>query len=103
MKLPVLRVFFDVLVDFVPMLDGAANERFGKDPGSGLLGSGRREFDFFPPGGRSFIFGEGGRALRVSKLVERLVHVGRWIQIVLKEKLHRAFARFTSSSHTNQR
>jgi len=67
MKLPVLRVLFDVLVDFVPMLDGAANQRFGKDPGGRLFGGGRREFDFFPPGGRSFIFREGGRALRVPK------------------------------------
>src|SRR6185503_2356479 len=55
------------------------------------------------PGGRSSFFRERGRALRVPKLVERLVHVGRRIQIVLKEELHRAFARFASSSHTNLR
>ena len=71
MKLPVLRVLFDVLVNRVAVLQGAPNQRVGEQARLGLLGGGRRQLDRLAPGGRTFIPGDGGCALRVPKFIER--------------------------------
>ena len=103
MQVPVLGVFFDLLVNTVAVLERAANERLGEQPHGGLLRGGRGQLDFFSPSGRAFVFRERGGLLRDPELIERLVQIAGRIQIVLKQELHGAFPRFTSSAHTAAR
>src|SRR2546430_2644086 len=103
MQVPVLGVLFDLLVNTVAVLERAANERLGKQPHNKLLRGGRKQLDFFSPGGRAFVFGERGGLLRNPELIERLVQIAKKIQIVLKQELHNAFPRFTSNAHTAAR
>ena len=62
--------------------------------------SGRRQFDGLPPVGRAFVSGDGGGALRIPKFVQRSLEVVGRVQIVLKQKLHGAFARLAAFSHS---
>jgi len=64
-----------------------------------LVHGGRRQFNRLTPGGRTFFFRDGCRALRLPKLVERFLQFLRRIQIVLKPELDSALARFTSFAH----
>jgi hypothetical protein len=69
MEIPVLRVFLDVLVNRVAVLQHAADQRVGEQARLGLLGGGRRQFDRLAPGGRAFFPGDGRRALRVPEFI----------------------------------
>src|ERR1019366_7770816 len=64
MELPILRVFFDVLVNRVAMLQGAANQRIGEQTHLGLPGGGWWQFDRLAPRRRAFFPADGLRALR---------------------------------------
>jgi len=52
-----------------------------------------------PPGGSCCLGIEGGGALRLPETIERRLEIGGRIQIVLKEKLHGAFARLAACAH----
>jgi hypothetical protein len=88
-----------VLVNRVAMLEHAADERLGEQPRLGLLGGGRRQLDLLSPMRRAFFLGDGGGALRIPEFIQRPLQILRRIQVVLKQKLHGAFARFASFAH----
>ena len=48
---------------------------------------------------RAFFVVDGGGALRVPEFVQRPLQILRRIQVVLKQELHRVFARFASFAH----
>ena len=89
----------DALVNCVAVLEDAADERVGEQARLGLLGGRRRQFDRLAPGRRAFFLGDGRGALRVPEFIQRPVQILRRIQIVLKQKLHGAFARFAAFAH----
>jgi hypothetical protein len=62
---------------FVAMLERAADERFGEQADLGFVGGGRRQFDLLAPGGRPFVIGNGGGALRVPEFIERPLEILR--------------------------
>ena len=99
MEVPVFCVLPDARVNFLAVPDDAANERVGKQPRLGLPGGRRRQFVGLAPRCRTFFLGDGRRALRVPEFIERPVQILRRIQIVLKQKLHGAFARFAAFAH----
>ena len=80
------------------MFHHAADEAVGKLAGGQFRGAGGREVGFQAPGGGGFFLGDGRGALGIPKLVQRLVQVVVWIEVVLKKKLHGAFARLSALS-----
>ena len=99
MEFPVLRVALDFFVNRVAMFEHAADERVGEQPRLGLLGGRRRQFEWLAPVRRAFFLVNGGGALRIPEFLQRPLQILRRIQVVLKQKLHGAFARFTSFAH----
>ena len=95
-------MLLDVPVNRVAVLQHALDERLGKEPRLGLLDRRRRQFDLLAPFGRAgFLVLDGGGALGIPERRQLQLQVGRRIQIMLKQKLHRALARFASFAHKN--
>ncbi len=81
------------------MLQRAADERFGEQPHLGLFGRGRRQFGDFAPFGGAFFVLDGGGALGIPERRQFQFQIVRRVQVMLKQKLHGAFARFSSFAH----
>jgi len=101
-KFPVFRVLFDKFIGLIPMLQGAFDERLGKHADGSLIHARRGQFKRFTPVGRAFFLRDGCSALRLPKLIERLVQFQSWIQVVLKQELDGALARLTSFAHNEK-
>ena len=100
-EVPVFDVLLDVVVNRVAMFERAADERFGEEARLGLVGGGRRQLDGLSPMSRAFVIGDGGGALGVPEFIERPLQILRRTQIMLKQKLDGAFARFAAFAHNS--
>jgi hypothetical protein len=89
-----------LFVNRVAVIECAADEGLGEEARFRLGGGGGREFADLPPGGRAFVLGDGGGALGLPEFIQRPAQILRRTQVVLKQELHRAFARFTSFAHS---
>ena len=98
-EIPVFGVFFDLLVDLGLMLEDAADEGLGEEPGFGLVGGGRGEFDLLAPSGGAFVFLNGGGPLGIPEGGELQLEVFGRVEVVLEQELDRAFAGFASFAH----
>jgi hypothetical protein len=82
------------------VFERTVNKRFGKEPCFSFGRSGRREFGGLAPSGRAFVLGDGRSALGLPEFIQRTAQILRRTQVVLKQELDRAFARFTSFAHS---
>src|SRR5882724_7741767 len=98
-EFPVLGVLGDAGVGFIAEFQDAADQGVGEEADGGFLGGGFGQFDLLAPGGAALFAGDGGGLLRVPELVQGVVQLFGRIQVVLKQKLHGAFARLTSLAH----
>jgi hypothetical protein len=92
-------VAFDFFVNRVAMLQHAANQRLGEQARLGFFDGRRRQFKFFAPMRRALFVLDRGGALGIPELRQLEFEIFRRVQVVLKQKLHRAFARFASFAH----
>ena len=100
MEIPVARVAFDFFVNRIAMLDHALDERVGEEPRLGLRDGRRWQFGLFAPLGHAgFFILDGGGALGIPENLQLRRQVGQRVQVMLKQKLHGAFARFSSFAH----
>ena len=75
-------------------MSGSANSRVSA---SSAVGGGSSTC--FAPVRRAFFVLDGGGALGIPELRQLQLEIVRRVQVVLKQKLHRAFARFASFAH----
>ena len=101
MEVPILGVLFDDRVGFVAVFERATDERLGKKAHGGFVGGGRGQRDGLAPRGHALFLCDGGGALGVPEMIERRLEILGRVHIMLEQKLHGAFARFPSLSHTN--
>jgi hypothetical protein len=80
----------------------AQDQRIGKRANGCFVSGWWREVDLFSPISLALVFGQGGRALRIPKLIERSLEIIRRVQVVLKQKLNGAFTRLTSHTHSEK-
>jgi signal transduction histidine kinase len=97
---PVLDEPADPVVDLVPLLDGAADQGIGKEPGGGFIGRGRGDGRAVFEDLAALVVGEVGDLVAFPKQSERRLEICRRIEIVLKQELYRAFSRLPSYAHS---
>src|SRR6266511_2593934 len=78
---------------------GSTDERFGKSLRGQFVGAERGQFGPLAPLGLAFVLRNGGSALRLPELRERLVEVLGRVEVMLKQKLDGAFPRLTAFAH----
>src|SRR6266540_1006332 len=83
----------------LPVLAVFADERFGKSLRGQFVGAERGQFGPLAPLGLAFVLRNGGSALRLPELRERLVEVLGRVEVMLKQKLDGAFPRLTAFAH----
>jgi len=70
-QVPVFTKLANQGVRLLPGFNGSADERVGKEPDGGFVGTGRWQFELLAPGGLSLLFRQHSRPLRFPELLQR--------------------------------